>query len=73
MELLEALQQKDAYLYTLHENIDTSTSSGASFKETVRHLLDFQSDVISQKRSKDCMRRRKKAIRPDARGDPTRT
>ncbi|MFW5434887.1 recombinase family protein [Paenibacillus apiarius] len=49
MELLEALEAKNAYLYTIHEKIDTATTMGARFKETVKQLLEFQSDAISQK------------------------
>lgn len=49
MELLDQLDKQQAHLYSIHENIDTSLANGASFKDIVGLLLEFQSDVISQR------------------------
>ncbi|MGB2992681.1 MAG: recombinase family protein [Paenisporosarcina sp.] len=49
IELLGEVEQKGASLISLHENIDTSKDEGYSFIEIVRHLVQFQSDVISEK------------------------
>ncbi len=49
VELLEILDTKGAYVLSLAEGIDTSRKSGDPFIDIVRHLLDFQSDVISEK------------------------
>lgn len=52
VELIEHLEEKQAYLCSYLEGIDTSTSKGYSFSEIVKHLVDFQSDVISEKTKK---------------------
>lgn len=49
IDLLGEVEQKGASLISLHENIDTSKEEGYSFNEIVRHLVQFQSDVISEK------------------------
>lgn len=49
MEMLDLIDEKQASLCTLHEGIDTNTEACANFKSMVSHLLDFQSDVISEK------------------------
>jgi len=49
VELLDQLKQKKAYLFSVGEGIDTrSSATGYSFEEYVHHLLNFQSDVISE-------------------------
>ncbi|MEK4510824.1 recombinase family protein [Paenibacillus anaericanus] len=49
VELLEVLDMKQAFIYSLKENIDTNKMRGDSFSDIVKHLVDFQSDVISEK------------------------
>ncbi len=49
IELLEEVEQKGASLISLHENIDTKKEDGYSFNSILRHLVQFQSDVISEK------------------------
>ncbi|MEK5358255.1 recombinase family protein [Paenibacillus sp. FSL L8-0709] len=49
VELLEVLDSQQAYIYSITENIDTSKSEGYSFSDIVKHLVEFQSDVISEK------------------------
>ncbi len=49
VELLEEIESKGAYIISLHENIDTSIKSGYPFTEIVKHLVEFQSDAISEK------------------------
>lgn len=48
VDLLEEIKSKGAFLRSLSEEIDTN-KSGYSFYEIVKHLVDFQSDVISEK------------------------
>ncbi|AWP25258.1 recombinase family protein [Paenibacillus sp. Cedars] len=52
VELLEDLNQKNAYLESIKEGIDTSSPKGYFFEDIVKHLVDFQSDVISEKTKK---------------------
>ena len=49
IELLDEVEQKGASLISLHENIDTKKEDGYSFGSILRHLVQFQSDVISEK------------------------
>ncbi|MGE8077752.1 recombinase family protein [Peribacillus loiseleuriae] len=49
VELLETIEIKRAYLQSLTEGIDTSHTDGYHFNDIVKHLLVFQSDVISEK------------------------
>ncbi|WP_019156327.1 recombinase family protein [Robertmurraya massiliosenegalensis] len=49
VELLEMLNSKDAYFLSLKEGIDTSRKRHLHFYETVKHLVEFQSDLISEK------------------------
>lgn len=49
VELLEILDKQQAFIHSISENIDTSNTEGYSFSEIVKHLVDFQSDVISEK------------------------
>lgn len=49
IELLEKIDQKKASVISLSENIDSKNKEGYSFQEILRHLIQFQSDVISEK------------------------
>jgi len=49
IELLDEVEQKGASLISLHENIVTKKEVGYSFNSILRHLVQFQSDVISEK------------------------
>lgn len=55
VELLEQIDAKGAYLQCLIEGIDTSNSAGYQFSDIVKHLVNFQSDVISEKTKKGYM------------------
>lgn len=52
VEILEAIQEKGASLYSLFENIDTSNDTGYPFNDIVKCLVVFQSDVISERTKK---------------------
>ncbi|RSK46940.1 recombinase family protein [Bacillus canaveralius] len=52
VELLEEIDSKGAYILCLTEGIDTSNKSGYAFNDIVKHLVEFQSDVISEKTKK---------------------
>ncbi|RFU70536.1 recombinase family protein [Peribacillus saganii] len=62
VELLEEINFKGAYIFSLHEAIDTSDKAGYQFYDIVKHLLDFQSDVISEKTKKGLTEAKQKGI-----------
>ncbi|PKG23621.1 recombinase family protein [Niallia nealsonii] len=64
VELLETLQTKEAYLQSLAENIDTSNKSGYPFYDIIKHLVEFQGDVISEKTKKGLLEAKQKGISP---------
>lgn len=49
IELLDEIERKGASVKSLYENIDSRKKDGYSFNTIVRHLVEFQSDVISEK------------------------
>jgi DNA invertase Pin-like site-specific DNA recombinase len=62
VEILEVLDSKDAYLHSISEGIDTSNSNGYPFNDIVKHLVKFQSDVISEKTKKGLYEAKQKGI-----------
>lgn len=65
-ELLNQLDEKQAYLYSISEGINTnhSVSSGYSFHDSVNILLNFQSDVISENTKKGLYEAKQKGMKP---------
>lgn len=49
IELLDAVETKGASIISVSENIDSQKKEGYSFNTIVRHLVQFQSYVISEK------------------------
>ena len=66
VELLQVIDNKGAYIYFVQEDIDTSHANGYHFGDIIKHLVDFQSDVISEKRRKACMKGNKRELQQDA-------
>ncbi len=62
VEILEEIEQKRAFIHSLTEDIDTSTASGCQFTHIVKQLVDFQSDVISEKTKQGLRIAQKKGI-----------
>ena len=62
VELLDAVDAKGGYFQSLKEGIDTSHDSGNSFKNIVKHLVEFQSDVISEKTKKGLNEAKQKGV-----------
>lgn len=62
VELLEKIQTQDAYLQSVAENVDTSNPSGYPFYDIVKHLVEFQGDVISEKTKKGLLEAKQKGI-----------
>ncbi len=62
VELLEIIDAKGAYLQSLYEGIDTSNKCGYQFYDIVKHLVEFQSDVISEKTKKGLFEAKQKGI-----------
>ncbi|MDE5053305.1 recombinase family protein [Niallia taxi] len=52
VEILETIEARGAYFESLEEGIDTSGFLGYKFNYIVTRLVEFQSDVISQKTKK---------------------
>ncbi len=62
VELLEVFEEKGAFLQSVKESVDTSSSESQSFFHIVKHLVDFQSDVISEKTKKGMHEAKQKGI-----------
>ncbi len=62
VELLETISKKGAYFQSLNEGIDTSNTNGYTFNEIVKHLVKFQSDVISEKTKQGLYEAKQKGI-----------
>ncbi|WP_110928250.1 recombinase family protein [Bacillus massiliglaciei] len=63
-ELLDTIDSKGGYLQSLKEEIDTGESAAYSFKTMVQHLVEFQSDVISEKTKTGLNEAKQKGIIP---------
>ncbi|MBT2581165.1 recombinase family protein [Bacillus sp. ISL-8] len=64
VELIERIDVKGAYFQSLTEGIDTSNTAGYQFSYIVNHLVNFQSDVISEKTKKGLYEAKQKGITP---------
>lgn len=62
VELLEIIETKGAYVQSLLEGIDTSKKNGYNFSDIVKHLVEFQSDVISEKTKKGLYEAKQKGV-----------
>lgn len=62
LELLELIEEKGAFIQSIKEGIDTSNISGYQFKYIVKHLVDFQSDVISERTKQGLLRAKQKGV-----------
>lgn len=62
VELLDIISIKGAYFQSLTEEIDTSSNKGYSFRDIIKHLVKFQSDVISEKTKKGLYEAKQKGI-----------
>lgn len=56
---LQVIDNKGAYIYFVQEDIDTSHANGY-FGDIVKYLVNFQSDVISEKTKKGLYETKKK-------------
>ncbi|WP_449621779.1 recombinase family protein [Robertmurraya sp. Marseille-Q9965] len=62
VEMLELISSKGANIFSLKEGIDTSSGAGYSFYEIVKHLVDFQSDLISEKTKQGLTEAKQKGV-----------
>jgi DNA invertase Pin-like site-specific DNA recombinase len=62
VELLEEFKSKGAYIQSLKEDIDTSDKGGNEFTAIIKHLLEFQTDVISEHTKKGLSEAKQKGI-----------
>lgn len=60
VELLEEIDSKGSYLHTLTEQIDTRKKDSYSFLTIAKHLVEFQSRVISEKTKKGLIEAKQK-------------
>ena len=62
VELLEIIDMSGAYFTSLNEGIDTSNIIGYNFIDIIKHLVEFQSNVISEKTRQGLYEAKKKGI-----------
>ncbi|MPW26080.1 helix-turn-helix domain-containing protein [Alkalibaculum sp. M08DMB] len=62
VDLLQQIKIKGAYLISLKENIDTSIHLTYDFCDILNYLVEFQSDVISEKTKKGLTDAKNKGI-----------
>ena len=62
VEILEDIEAKGAFIQTIKEEIDTSYEGGYPFSYIAKHLVEFQSDVISEKTKIGLQRAEEKGI-----------
>lgn len=61
-ELLEVIKGKGAILKSVEEGIDTSSSVSYPFVDILKHLVKFQSDVVSEKTKSGMYEAKQKGI-----------
>ncbi|MBT2690981.1 recombinase family protein [Bacillus sp. ISL-47] len=64
VELLSAIEGKGAHFLSLKEGIDTSKNIKGSFKDIVLHIVEFESDIISEKTKEGINEAKQKGIVP---------
>lgn len=62
LELLLLIEERGAFIQSIKEDIDTSSASGYQFEYIVKHLVDFQSDVISERTKQGLLRAKQKGV-----------
>ncbi|MGP0578925.1 helix-turn-helix domain-containing protein [Paenibacillus peoriae] len=62
-ELLDQLNEQQAYFFSIHEGIDTRQLSSCSFYTHVKYLLNFQSDMISENTKKGLYEAKQKGMK----------
>jgi DNA invertase Pin-like site-specific DNA recombinase len=62
VELLEEFTSKGAFIQSLNEDIDTSDKGGNEFTTIIKHILEFQTDVISEHTKKGLSEAKEKGI-----------
>lgn len=62
VELIDTIDGKAAFIFSLKEAIDTSKQAGYSFQAIVKHLVAFQSDLISEKTKQGLSEAKQKGV-----------
>ncbi|MCM3668616.1 recombinase family protein [Mesobacillus maritimus] len=62
VELFEMIDKKGANLYCIQEDLDTSKEAGYSFQSVLKHIVDFQSDLISERTKQGLSEAKKKGV-----------
>ncbi|MEI3612633.1 recombinase family protein [Pseudogracilibacillus sp. SO30301A] len=62
VELMEEIERKRAFFISVDEKIDTSKKEGYPFSYIVKHVANFQSEVISEKTKKGMNKAKQKGI-----------
>lgn len=64
VELLHEIEEKGAYFHSLKEGINTRNDQNSSFKEIVIHIIEFESDLLSEKTKEGIHEAKQKGILP---------
>lgn len=64
LKVMETIESKGAYLISIKESIDTSSESDERFSHTLKHLVSFQSDIISEKTKEGLIEAKQKGSTP---------
>jgi len=62
VEILDLIEESGSFLQSLYENIDTSDSRGYQFRDIVKCLAEFQSDVISERTKKGMQKAKNRGV-----------
>ncbi|MCM3443546.1 recombinase family protein (plasmid) [Metabacillus halosaccharovorans] len=61
-DLLDTFTEKESYLHSLFEGINTNNSSLYHFTDIMQHIVQFQSDIISENTKKGLYEAKQKGI-----------
>lgn len=61
-DILQIIEEKKALIYSVKEELHTGGSHRYSFFEIVKHLMDFQSDLISERTKTGLLEAKEKGI-----------
>lgn len=64
VEILEMIEGKGAFIHSIKEGIDTSDAGGYQFSVIIKHLVEFQRDVISEKTKQGLRHAQEKGVSP---------
>lgn len=63
VELLDQINERTAFFYSIHEKLDSREQSGKLFYHNAMYLLDFQSDIISENTKRGMYEAKEKGLK----------